>query len=146
MQFYELFYRNGIWFTSAYDHLSKAWGTFRCDYMEEMTELTAEVYPIKRREELVELQDNYEANYHNTPFKVSVTQAGREHYLRNHYPNMELVQEEGQYYIVGGYHQDELEYMVQYLVGLGNRVYVLKPEELRNSYLKRLKEIISQYE
>ncbi|WP_441763229.1 hypothetical protein [Fundicoccus sp. Sow4_D5] len=36
--------------------------------------------------------------------------------------------------------------MVQYLVGLGNRVYVLEPEELRNSYLKRLKEIISQYE
>jgi len=36
LQIYELFYRNGIWFCSAYPIQKKQWGTYRCDYMTEL--------------------------------------------------------------------------------------------------------------
>lgn len=36
LQIYELFYRNGIWFTSAYNPDTQRWGTYRCDYMHDL--------------------------------------------------------------------------------------------------------------
>ncbi|WP_347298858.1 WYL domain-containing protein [Candidatus Enterococcus ferrettii] len=36
LQIAELFYREGIWFCSALDVTNKQWGTYRCDYMEEI--------------------------------------------------------------------------------------------------------------
>lgn len=33
IQIYDLFYKNGIWFWSAYGFNKKPWRTYRCDYI-----------------------------------------------------------------------------------------------------------------
>ena len=43
------------------------------------------------------------------------------------------------------YNKEELHYLVGYLISLGSEVKVLKPKELKDSYLEKLNEIIQQY-
>ena len=58
---------------------------------------------------------------------------------------MKLKQVDGQYYLYGGYNQEEFDYMVQYLLSLGNNVKINYPQALKDSYLDELRKIIDQY-
>ncbi|MCM2989854.1 WYL domain-containing protein [Bacillus safensis] len=144
LQFLELFYRNGIWFTRAYDVNHKKWGTYRCDYMTELM-IEEENLDTFTKDQLKALQLEYEATYHDIPFKCQLTELGKEKFLKNHYPNMKLEVIDGAPYITGGYNQEELSYMTHYFIGFGKHVKIEYPEELKESYLNQLREIIDQY-
>ena len=113
LQFLELFYRNGIWFTQAYDVQNKKWGIYRCDFMKDMV-IEEEIRDTFTKEELKELQLEYEKNYHDISFKCRLTEQGKEKFLKHHYPNMRLEIIDHIPYIVGGYNQEELSYMTHY--------------------------------
>ncbi|MEP9853015.1 WYL domain-containing protein [Staphylococcus aureus] len=144
IQIYELFYRNGVWFCSAYDVRKELWGTYRCDYITQITinESRTNTYT---REALADFQNNYEATYHDIPFKCKLSSFGVELFLKNNYPNMELTYIEGTPYITGGYNIEELDYMVHYLISLGENVEILYPEQLKHSYLNKMRSIIEKY-
>lgn len=44
----------------------------------------------KKLSELKKIQDIYEKEYHNIPFRCRLTEFGKELYLKHHYPNMQL--------------------------------------------------------
>lgn len=144
IQILELFYRNGIWFVSAYDTLNGKWGTFRCDCMENLTvlKLSGEEFD---KTELKNSQDNYEKTYHDIPFKCRLTDSGKETFKKNNYPNMTLEIVDNVPYIVGGYNIEELPYMTNYLLSFGKNITVEYPDELKKAYLDQLNEIISRY-
>ncbi|MGM0815114.1 helix-turn-helix transcriptional regulator [Bacillus zhangzhouensis] len=144
LQFLELFYRNGIWFSNAYDVQHKKWGIYRCDCMTEMM-VEEETTDTLTKEELKELQLEYEKNYHDISFKCRLTQQGKEKFLKNHYPNMRLEIVDDTPYIVGGYNQEELSYMTHYLISFGKHVKIEYPDELKKSYLTQLQEMMDQY-
>ncbi|MEW6979700.1 WYL domain-containing protein [Bacillus pumilus] len=144
LQFLELFYRNGIWFTQAYDVQNKKWGIYRCDFMKDMM-IEEEVRDTFTKEELKELQLEYEKTYHDISFKCRLTEQGKEKFLKNHYPNMRLEIIDDTPYIVGGYNQEELSYMTHYLISFGKHVKIEYPDELKESYLNQLQEMIDQY-
>ncbi|WP_338527330.1 WYL domain-containing protein [Bacillus sp. MAG717A] len=144
LQFLELFYRNGIWFSQAYDVQNKKWGIYRCDFMKEMM-IEEEIRDTFTKEELKELQLAYEKTYHDISFKCRLTEQGKEKFLKNHYPNMRLEIIDHIPYIVGGYNQEELSYMTHYLMSFGKHVKIEYPDELKESYLNQLREVIDQY-
>lgn len=102
LQFLELFYRNGIWFSQAYDVQNKKWGIYRCDFMKDMV-IEEEIRDTFTKEELKELQLEYEKTYHDISFKCRLTEQGKEKFLKHHYPNMRLEIIDQIPYIVGGY-------------------------------------------
>lgn len=144
LQFLELFYRNGIWFTKAYDVRNKKWGIYRCDFMKDVM-IEEEIRDTFTKEELKELQLEYEKTYHDISFKCRLTEQGKEKFLKNHYPNMRLEIIENTPYIVGGYNQEELSYMTHYLISFGKHVKIEYPDELKESYLTQLQEMVDQY-
>lgn len=145
LQIYELFYRNGIWFCSAYDIKNDKWGTFRCDYIEQLT-INLSRKNNYTKEQLAEFQKQYESTYHNVTFKCQLTPFGVEQYSKNNYPNMNLEYIKGTPYITGGYNIEELDYMVNYLIALGENVHIIYPKQLKEAYLNKLNNIIDKYE
>ncbi|AVI42275.1 helix-turn-helix transcriptional regulator [Bacillus pumilus] len=144
LQFLELFYRNGIWFTEAYDVQNKKWGIYRCDFMKDLI-IEEEGSDTYTKEELKAMQVEYEKTYHDISFKCRLTEQGKEKFLKNHYPNMRLEIVDDTPYIMGGYNQEELSYMTHYLITFGKHVKIEYPDELKESYLTQLQEMIDQY-
>lgn len=143
-QFLELFYRNGIWFTKAYEVQNKKWGIYRCDFMKDLI-IEEEGRGTFTKEELKAMRLKYEKTYHDISFKCRLTEQGKEKFLKNHYPNMRLEIIDDTPYIVGGYNQEELSYMTHYLISFGKHVKIEYPDELKESYLTQLQEMIEQY-
>lgn len=144
LQFLELFYRNGIWFTEAYDVQNKKWGIYRCDFMKDLI-IEEEGSDTYTKEELKAMQVEYEKTYHDISFKCRLTEQGKEKFLKNHYPNMRLEIVDDTPYIMGGYNQEELSHMTHYLITFGKHVKIEYPDELKESYLTQLQEMIDQY-
>lgn len=145
LQFNEIFYRDGIWFSSAYDIFAEQWGTYRCDYM---VDVALEEH-LKRTYTLAELNDfqkTYESEFHNIPFRCRLTKFGKESFLKHRYPNMELEEIDGIFYMTGGYHETELNYMVHYLTSFGKHLVVEEPLQLKKAYVKHLKDMLSLME
>lgn len=145
LQVYELFYRTGIWFCSAYDIKNKKWGTYRCDYMTDC-EILADETETFSLTDLSVLQKEYENNYHDIPFRCRLTKFGKELFLKHHYPNMWLEEVEDIAYLAGGYNEEELGYMTHYLSSYGEHLVIEYPEALKKSYLKQLAKIRNFYE
>ncbi|AGV72396.1 helix-turn-helix transcriptional regulator [Lactococcus cremoris] len=145
LQIYEIFYRNGLWICSAYDVNQEKWGTYRCDYMSEV-EIIDDGRQTKKLSELKMIQETYERNYHDIPFRCRLTDFGKELYLKHHYPNMHLEEIAGIAYLVGAYHADELTYMTHYLCSYGNHLVIEEPQALIDSYLKQLSEMKAVYQ
>lgn len=144
LQFLELFYRNGIWFTKAYDVQNKKWGIYRCDFMKDLI-IEEEGRGTYTKEELKAMQLEYEKTYHDISFKCRLTEQGKEKFLKHHYPNMRLEIIDQIPYIMGGYNQEELSYMTHYLMSFGKHVKIEYPDELKESYLNQLREVIDKY-
>lgn len=81
LQVYELFYRNGIWFCSAYEVNQRMWGTYRCDYMSEC-EILEEIEHTHSLKELKVSHEEHVKNYHNIPFRAQLTSFGKELFLK----------------------------------------------------------------
>lgn len=142
IQVFELFYRNGIWFCSAVDLATHEWGTYRCDKLTEISLYDGQV-ELFSNAELRQLQDKYEATYHNIQFRCVVNKAGRDHFLRDHYPNMRLVEENDKTYVCGGYNIAEETYMVEYLLSYGKNMKIEYPESLAIQYRNYLTEMLN---
>lgn len=144
IQVFNLLYRNGIWFCDAYNIQTKKWATYRCDCIERC-QINAQVKDTYGHSELKQFKENYENTYHNIKFQCHLTPLGRELFPKNNYPNMHLKEEGNQIYLYGGYNQDEFDYMVEYLITLGQNVTIDYPIELKQSYLNALRKIIAKY-
>ena len=143
LQIAELFYRNGIWFCSAVNLVDKRWLTLRCDFLADVT-MQDERVPYDSKQ-LIDLQQDYEARHQGIDFRCQLTAVGREHFLRNHYPNMRLEENAEKCYIVGGYNADELGYMAHYLLGFGKEAEIQFPVGLKNAVLAEVDAVRAVY-
>lgn len=144
IQVFNLLYRNGIWFCDAIDINTKEWATYRCDRFESC-QINNHIEKTYTHLELKQFKQDYEDNYHNIKFQCELTPLGKELFQKNNYPNMHFKEEHDKLLMYGGYNHDEFNYMVEYLIGLGKNVKINYPEELKQAYLKELKNIINMY-
>lgn len=59
---------------------------------------------------------------------------------------MKLEYIENSPYIVGGYNNEELGYMTDYLISLGEHVDIVYPNQLKRNYITKLNNILKKYE
>ena len=144
-QVYELFYRNGIWFIEGFDLSNEKWGIFRCDYIAALVIKDTQKNLLSRTQ-LENYKKQYDESYRNIPFKCQLNEDGVESFKKNHYPSMHLEYIDHIPFIIGFYNEDELEYMIRYLISLGQNVKIIYPAQLKTNYLNALKSIISSYE
>ena len=141
---YNLFYRNGVWFCYALDINNNIFGVYRCDYIKECT--INDIEHFYTFEDLKNFLVAYEGTYHNIEFKCSLTKFGKELFLKKNYPNMRLKEIDNHSYIIGSFNKEELDYMVHYLIAFGENVKIEYPKLLKDTYIKKLKEILKKYE
>mgnify|MGYP005799868087 CR=1 FL=1 len=48
--------------------------------------------------------------------------------------------------LIGTYVAAEYQYLLDYLLTYGNEIKIISPQRLKNDYLKRVKQILQQYE
>lgn len=75
-----------------------------------------------------------------------MTKEGEQKVQYNSYPIMNSIHDKEKIYLDGKYNREELHYLVNYLISLGNNVKIIYPDELKESYLNQLKEIVQQYD
>ena len=141
---YNIFYRNGVWFFNALDINKNTWSIYRCDYIEECA-ANSKIKIGYTRKELCNSLEKYEKSYHNIPFKCKLTPFGKELFLKNNYSNMKLEFIDNEIFLVGSFNKNELNYMVHYLIGMGNNVVIEYPQILKDGYLEQIERILNNY-
>ena len=144
LQLLDLFYQAGNWFCHAYNLDLKRWFVLRLDKFRMVKQLKSDRVIISKNE-LSESYQEYEQKHYCIPYQCLLTKIGEQKIKYNSYPIMQIMHQGQKIYLNGRYNKEELHYLVDYLISLGSEVKVLKPQELRDSYLRKLKQIIKQY-
>jgi predicted DNA-binding transcriptional regulator YafY len=139
-EFLWLYYRNGLWFFEGIDVETDTWYRARCDRITSFEDTGKEGKYTEK--ELVAFHFQYIKEHHNIPFRCQITEEGREYFYRERYENIHLMGLE----MTGAYNRDEIDRLIDYLLGYGTRVTILEPEELREKYIERLIRMLQVYE
>lgn len=143
LQIANIFYQNGIWYTEAYDLIKDIYRIYKCKQLKKLS--FNDKFKVKNLSELKNIRKIYFQKFRTINYCCQLTQRGKNIVLRDLYPNMEIKEKNDTYYLIGHYNQQELEYMVQYLLKLGPEVKIIKPKELKQAYLKQVKNILHFY-
>jgi predicted DNA-binding transcriptional regulator YafY len=144
LQLLDIFYQAGNWFCHAYNLDLKRWFVLRLDKFETVKLLNTK-QSVMNKEQLLDSFRQYEQEHYCIPYQCQLTKIGEQKVEYNSYPIMQIDHKHGKIYLNGKYNKEELHYLVDYLISLGSEVKVLKPKELKDSYLEKLNEIIQQY-
>jgi predicted DNA-binding transcriptional regulator YafY len=145
IQVMEILSRDGEWYCSAYDFLSKACKVFRCDRIKGV-EPCEDYEPMdfsNYTDPWYELRDK-SVQYYN--FKVEIDDGGVNLFRKENYPNMKLVREEGRYFITGYYGGHEKNFMARYLLPYGKTLKSIYPKQLKEALTKLSRELLQHYD
>lgn len=144
LQILNIFFQAGNWFCHAYNLDLKKWYVLRLDKF-----VTARACQVKNelmnREQLLASLQKYEKEYYQVSYYCQLTENGEQKIKYNSYPVMKVEHHAGKIYLKGKYNKEELHYLVDYLISLGNDVKVLVPAELQQAYLAKLRVILKKY-
>ena len=139
-QLRRLLYRSGNWFVEGIDVKTNNFFRYRCNLLVQYEKLPKEApYTFDEFDHRVRQEQK---NKQKVNFECELTMAGCEHFLKNHYPGMELKGHR----LIGTYIHEEYQYLLTYLLSYGSEIKVLAPAQLRRDYVQRLREIISWYD
>lgn len=124
LQFYDLYFREGVWFSHAYDSESGTWAVYRCDCIKKVERIGQQGL---ERQKLTILLEEHEKAFRTIPFRCRLTPFGKELFAKNHYESMYLVQEGDEVYLQGYYNSSELHYLTHYLVEYGKHLNSKRP-------------------
>lgn len=144
LQLLDLFFQTGNWFCHAYNLDLKKWYIFRLDKLDDVHVLAKEDIKLDKNQ-LTKSFNEYQHSYYQIHYRCLLTKNGEQKVRYNSYPTMQIIHETGNAYLQGMYNEEELHYLVDYLVSLGSGVKVLEPQELKQGYLAKLKEIMARY-
>ena len=74
-------------------------------------------------------------------FEVEISNMGVDLFYKEHYPSMELRQENETYYIRGFYNQEEEKFIANYFIIYGESLLGIHPDSLKSLILERLESI-----
>lgn len=142
LQPYQLFYRDGYWFCAGLDLLTSNWWNYRTDEIDDFKLLKSLKAPYSR-DELAQFAEAGDKIARGNRFSVDLTEKGKAHFLRNPYPNMQLVENKQQLQLIGTYNKHVFDFLVDYLITFATEIHNIKPDELRQAYLKRVLEMLN---
>ncbi|HEM1619780.1 TPA: WYL domain-containing protein, partial [Listeria monocytogenes] len=73
-----------------------------------------------------------------TTFEVEIASNGVDLFFKENYPSMKLRQQQGKNVIHGFYHKGEEQFIINYLLGYGEKIIAIQPDSLRDMLLNEL--------
>ncbi|MBP2057298.1 putative DNA-binding transcriptional regulator YafY [Lactobacillus colini] len=140
VQVYELFYQSGNWFCKVYNLELRSFFILRCDKILDCQIIKSDA--TYSHSELRQLLASYNQAHYDVSFKCEVSQRGRELFLLDEYPEMNIIEAGGKYLLTGKINHRELDYLTDYLLRLGPEVKIIEPIALKKLYLAKLKSML----
>ncbi|EDK4069521.1 transcriptional regulator, partial [Listeria monocytogenes] len=126
----------GQWYVTSYNFETKRMQVFRCDKIFALKENDA--FEAKKLEDLKRVADSFYKKADATKFKVEIASNGVDLFFKENYPSMKLYQQEGKNFIHGFYHKGEERFIINYLLGYGEKIIAIQPDSLRDMLLNEL--------
>ncbi|HBZ6334060.1 TPA: WYL domain-containing protein, partial [Listeria monocytogenes] len=74
-------------------------------------------------------------------FEVEIASNGVDLFFKENYPSMKLNQEQGRNVIRGFYNRGEEPFIINYLLGFGDKINMVQPDSLKEMLLNELKSL-----
>lgn len=136
VQFYNISSAYGQWYVTSYNFETKRMQVFRCDKILALKE--NDTFEAKKMEELKRVADFFNKKADVTTFEVEIASNGVDLFFKENYPSMKLRQQQGKNVIHGFYHKGEERFIINYLLGYGEKIIAIQPDSLRDMLLNEL--------
>ncbi|EAH0027889.1 YafY family transcriptional regulator, partial [Listeria monocytogenes] len=137
VQFYNISSAYGQWYVTSYDFETKRMQVFRCDRILELEENHA--FEAKKLTDLKSETDYLYKKKDAINFEVEIASNGVDLFFKENYPSMKLNQEQGRNVIRGFYNRGEEPFIINYLLGFGDKINMVQPDSLKEMLLNELK-------
>ncbi|MNZ60260.1 hypothetical protein D3C78_783260 [compost metagenome] len=139
VQFFDITSAYGQWYATAYNFLTQKPQVFRCDRVHSVQPCD-KYMPKPLSEFLVSSREMFRDNK-AVDFEVMISSRGVDTFYKEHYPSMELHQENGECHIRGFYNKEEENFIANYFIIYGETLLSIQPDSLKNLILERLESI-----
>ncbi|EGY0050018.1 YafY family transcriptional regulator, partial [Listeria monocytogenes] len=128
VQFYNISSAYGQWYVTSYNFETKRMQVFRCDRILELEENHA--FEAKKLTDLKSETDYLYKKKDAINFEVEIASNGVDLFFKENYPSMKLNQEQGRNVIRGFYNRGEEPFIINYLLGFGDKINMVQPDSL----------------
>ncbi|EFN3125967.1 WYL domain-containing protein, partial [Listeria monocytogenes] len=135
-QFYNISSAYGQWYVTSYNFETKRMQVFRCDRILGLEENDA--FEAKKLVDFKRAAENFYKKEDVTNFEVEIASNGVDLFFKENYPSMRLRQEQGKNFIRGYYNKGEERFIINYLLGYGDKIIAIQPDSLREMLLNEL--------
>ncbi|EGQ3037767.1 TPA: YafY family transcriptional regulator, partial [Listeria monocytogenes] len=125
VQFYNISSAYGQWYVTSYNFETKRMQVFRCDRILELEENHA--FEAKKLTDLKSETDYLYKKKDAINFEVEIASNGVDLFFKENYPSMKLNQEQGRNVIRGFYNRGEEPFIINYLLGFGDKINMVQP-------------------
>ncbi|HFL0278314.1 TPA: helix-turn-helix transcriptional regulator [Listeria monocytogenes] len=139
VQFYNISSAYGQWYVTSYNFETKRMQVFRCDRILELEENHA--FEAKKLTDLKSETDYLYKKKDAINFEVEIASNGVDLFFKENYPSMKLNQEQGRNVIRGFYNRGEEPFIINYLLGFGDKINMVQPGSLKEMLLNELKSL-----
>lgn len=139
VQFYNISSAYGQWYVTSYNFETKRMQVFRCDRILELEENHA--FEAKKLTDLKSETDYLYKKKDAINFEVEIASNGVDLFFKENYPSMKLNQEQGRNVILGFYNRGEEPFIINYLLGFGDKINMVQPDSLKEMLLNELKSL-----
>ena len=137
----QLILNYGEWYLLSWDMDKKDFRKFRCDAIEEIRFSDQSCLS----ETTSHLLKKYQHQIKTIPFKAIIETDSIKLFKNRQYPQVNLITENNQTFLVGTFNPDEVTFLMNYLLSFGNAITILSPDFLITDFSQFLKEIQSKY-
>ncbi|EMV6595802.1 YafY family transcriptional regulator [Listeria monocytogenes] len=139
VQFYNISSAYGQWYVTSYNFETKRMQVFRCDRILELEENHA--FEAKKLTDLKSETDYLYKKKDAINFEVEIASNGVDLFFKENYPSMKLNQEQGRNVIRGFYNRGEEPFIINYLLGFGDKIKMVQADSLKEMLLNELKSL-----
>ncbi|EAD2296567.1 YafY family transcriptional regulator [Listeria monocytogenes] len=139
VQFYNISSAYGQWYVTSYNFETKRMQVFRCDRILELEENHA--FEAKKLTDLKSETDYLYKKKDAINFEVEIASNGVDLFFKENYPSMKFNQEQGRNVIRGFYNRGEEPFIINYLLGFGDKINMVQPDSLKEMLLNELKSL-----
>lgn len=143
VQFYNISSAYGQWYVTSYNFKDKRMQVFRCDRILGLKE--SDAFEAKKLVDFKRDAENFYKKEDATNFEVEIASNGVDLFFKENYPSMKLRQEQGKNFIRGYYNKGEERFIINYLLGYGDKIIAVQPDSLREMLLNELSSLQNHF-
>lgn len=136
VQFLNISSSFGQWYVTAYIYESEKLQVFRCDKIIALSSNKSK-NPIDIEKTKTLLMDGFK-DKKAIDFEVSITNKGIDIFLKENYPSISLIYNDGKPIIKGYYNKNEEDYISNYFISYGKEIISVKPIELKDLVIEKM--------